>query len=661
MYLLGYDIGSATIKTALVNAETQEVLGIIQYPNQDMDMMSRQIGWAEQHPEIWWQDLCISTRKLLAQTNINPRDIKGIGIAYQMHGLVLVDQEHQVLRPSIIWCDSRAAPIGRQAFNDLGNTYCLQNYLNSPGNFTASKLKWVKDNEPEVYNKIHKILLPGDYIAMKLTGNACTTISGLSEGIFWNFKEKRMGEELLDYFGFDSALFPKITPTFSIMGTVTKEASLQAGLAVGTPVTYRAGDQPNNAVALNVLHQGEVAATSGTSGVVYGIVDKPLYDEKSRVNAFAHVNYEENYDRIGILLCINGAGIQYGWIKHQVALGNTSYHDMDRMASTVPVGSEGICVLPFGNGSERIFEDKNLGSHIFNLRFNRHNRAHLYRASLEGVAFAFVYGINILKEMGLKVDVIRVGNDNMFQSKIFAMTIATLLGNHIEVVETTGAVGAARASGVKANLYNSLEEALEGVQPFHLYEPTLNYALCSQAYSYWTASLKKVLNDSNESSGMTKFLRTQKFNLEKQIKEKNKKITIQSSEIDSKKKVLENLNKELDKLANSPNNLEDLKYQLNKLKGKLANQLDNEENTASLEEHLDLLNNDFIQNLQFKFNTLSFEELKMCSLLKLKLSTKEIASQMNLSIRGVETKRYRLRKKLNLPQRQNLIDFLEEI
>ncbi|KAA3629874.1 MAG: carbohydrate kinase [Bacteroidetes bacterium] len=657
MYLIGYDIGSSTIKAALVEASTQEVVSIVQYPGNDMDMISRQIGWAEQQPEIWWQNLCIATRMLIDQSGVKAEDIKGIGLAYQMHGLVLVDKEKRVLRPSIIWCDSRAASIGKQAFEDLGPSHCLTNYLNSPGNFTASKLKWVKDNEPELFRKIHKIMLPGDYIAMKLTGEVGTTISGLSEGIFWNFKEKRIADDLLKYFGFNKDMLPEISSTFASMGQVSREAAIQTGLAQGTPVTYRAGDQPNNAVALNVLREGEVAATSGTSGVVYGIVDKPLYDPKSRINAFAHVNYEQNFDRIGILLCINGAGIEYSWIKQQIARSNTSYQDMDRMASTVPVGSEGICVLPFGNGSERLFEDKNLGSHIFNLRFNRHTRAHLFRASLEGVAFAFVHGINLLKQMGLKVDAIRVGNDNMFQSKIFSMTIATLLGNHIEVVDTTGAVGAARAAGVGNKIYASLEEALEGVQPSRLHEPTLNYALCSQAYSYWEASLNKILDQNPENSSRVKLLKNQRDEFQKQLIQKNKRITSQSAQLSINKGSLNRLIHELSDLSDQATN-EKLKIRLKKISQELDASFDNEEHWQSFEEHFDLLNDDFISRLTEEFPNLSNSELKMCSFLRLRMRTKEISIKLNLSTRGVETKRYRIRKKLGMKKGESLRDYL---
>jgi xylulokinase len=655
MFLLGYDIGSSTIKAALVNAETHATVAVVQYPDQDMDMIARQGGWAEQQPEVWWQNLCMATRRLLAQTGAKPIDIKGIGISYQMHGLVLIDAEQQVLRPSIIWCDSRAVALGQQAFQDIGTEFCLGNLLNSPGNFTASKLKWVKDNEPETYDAIWKVLLPGDFIAMRLTGEASTTVSGLSEGIFWDFKQHAVSQKLLEYYGFSENLLADRNPTFSVQGTVTKEAAETTGLAQGTPVTYRAGDQPNNALALNVLKPGEIAATSGTSGVVYGIVDKLLHDPKSRVNAFAHVNYEDNFDRIGILLCLNGAGIQYSWMKHQVGLAGRSYADMERMASTVAVGAEGLCILPFGNGSERILEDRAPNAHIFNLQFNRHTRAHLYRASLEGVAFSFVYGVNVLKSLGLGVDVMRVGNDNMFQSKLFSTTIATLLDCRIEVVDTTGAVGAARAAGVGARLYRSLSEAVEGIRPSVVHEPRLNSAQCKQAYNYWLSCLDKALDDRPRrepgSAGPG-------FEwIEHELAEKDKTISALAFRKTAQDDLLSNLKETLAALGKKH---PALRKDLEKATQKIENNLDARSDWSRFEESFDRLGNEFFKKLKTKFPLLTPSELKMCALLKMNRSSKEMAQQLNISVRGVETRRYRLRRRLGLEQDANLFSFLDK-
>ena len=399
MYLLGYDIGSSSIKAALIEAGSQKVVALVQHPSTEMDIAAPQPGWAEQEPEVWWENLCAATKKLIRESGVDGKEVAAIGLSYQMHGLVLIDKQQRVLRPSIIWCDSRAVEEGNRAFEEIGREKCLSHLLNSPGNFTASKLKWVLDNEPGTYQKTFKFLLPGDFIAMKLTGETNTTIPGLSEGIWWDFKAHSVANFLLDYFGIDEHLVPEVVPTFAVQGNLLPSAADVLGLQEGIPLTYRAGDQPNNAMSLGVIHPGQIAATGGTSGVVYGIVDRPLYDPQSRVNGFAHVNYSKQEPRIGILLCINGAGIQYSWLKQQVAGDGTSYREMDEMISNIPASSDGLRIIPFGNGAERILNNKNLGSHIMNLHFNRHSKAHIYRAALEGIAFSFIYGMEILTEM----------------------------------------------------------------------------------------------------------------------------------------------------------------------------------------------------------------------------------------------------------------------
>jgi len=495
MYLIGYDIGSSSIKAALVDVEKNITLKVAQHPETEMDIMAQQAGWAEQHPEEWWKNLCLATKKLLVETNVEPSSIKAIGISYQMHGLVVVDKDQKVLRPSIIWCDSRAVEIGNQALADLGKETCFKHSLNGPGNFTASKLKWVKENEPQVFDKIDKFMLPGDYVAMKMTGETQSTMSGLSEGVMWDFMENKPADFLLDYYGIDENKIPEIAPTLSIQGVLTANAANELGLKKGTPVSYRAGDQPNNAMSLGVIEPGEIAATGGTSGVVYGVVDKNIYDTQSRVNTFAHVNHTKSDPRLGVLLCINGAGIQYSWVKQQFASDGMTYDEMEDILSAVNVGSDGLRITPFGNGAERIFGNKNIGSHIFNLHFNRHQKAHFYRASLEGIAFSFVYGIEVLKELGLSVDVIKVGNDNLFRSPVFSNTIAALVNANIEVIETTGAVGAARAAGVGASIYQDLKEATGKLKTIKTYENVGTNASYQDAYQAWLRDVKKLLED----------------------------------------------------------------------------------------------------------------------------------------------------------------------
>ena len=401
-----------------------------------------------------------------------------------MHGLVCVDKDRNVLRPSIIWCDSRAVPYGQKAFDTIGHERCLSHLLNSPGNFTASKLAWVKENELELYAKIHKIMLPGDYIAMKLSGEIYTTVSGLSEGMLWDFKEGAPAQILLDHYGIDKELIADIRPTFAEQGRVTAAAAAELGLAEGTPITYRAGDQPNNALSLNVFNPGEIASTAGTSGVVYGVLGNVNYDPKSRVNTFAHVNHTDEQTRLGVLLCINGTGILNSWMKRNVVSEGMSYSEMNDLASSVPAGSEGVSIMPFGNGAERMLENKEVGASVHGLNFNIHSKAHLLRAAQEGIVFSFKYGIEIMEQMGMRVNKIHAGNANMFLSPIFRDTLAGVTGAVIELYDTDGSVGAAKGAGIGAGIYKDNKEAFASLERLAVVEPTSTQQY-TEAYERW--------------------------------------------------------------------------------------------------------------------------------------------------------------------------------
>lgn len=493
MYYIGYDIGSSSVKVALVDALTGKNILSLNEPPNEMEIVSPHDEWAEQDPDDWWKYIRQATKRLIAESNIDASKISAIGISYQMHGLVIVDKEGNPLRNSIIWCDSRAIEIGNKAYEDLGDKKCSTNLLNSPGNFTASKLKWVKDNEPEVYEKIHKYMLPGDYIAYKLTDDLATTKNGLAEGILWDYKNNTVANWLLEYYGIDTNLTPDIVENFSNQGFVSKKASLETGLPQGTPVTYRAGDQPNNALSLNIFNEGEVAATGGTSGVIYAVTNKLKSKEASRINHFAHVNYSNDNQTVGKLLCINGAGIMYRWLRNHSPVD--SYENMNRMASKIPVGSDGVVVIPFGNGAERMLNNKTVGTHFCNLNLNKHNNAHLYRAALEGIAFSFVYGMEILKEDNAIINVIRAGNDNLFRSEIFANTVATLIGQEIEIYNTTGAVGAARAAGLKDGDFKKFGENITKNDHVMTFMPLKNNEPYIKAYNNWKSELETILKD----------------------------------------------------------------------------------------------------------------------------------------------------------------------
>ncbi|NIA11331.1 MAG: carbohydrate kinase [Nitrospiraceae bacterium] len=494
MYLLGFDIGSSSVKASILNGHSGNCLASAYYPKQEMKITAAQPGWAEQEPVQWWQNLKLSVSEVMKKSHILPEEIDSIGISYQMHGLVLVDKHQQVLRPSIIWCDSRATAIGEKALQEIGKEKCLRNLLNSPGNFTISKLKWVKNHEPELYAKVDKIMLPGDYIAMKLSGEIKTTVGGLSEGILWNFKENKIAKFLLDYYGFDENLIPEIVPTFSVQGEVSESAAKELGLVKGIKISYRAGDQPNNAFSLNVLNPGEIAATAGTSGVIYGISDEIKYDQESRVNTFAHVNHTPGKNRLGILMCINGTGILYSWLNKHIGKSRSSYQEMDKRAAEVPIGSEGLSILPFGNGAERILGNKNIGASIYGINFNIHNTAHLFRAAQEGIVFSFKYGMDIMKEMGIEARVIRACKTNMFLSPIFRETLAGISGATIELYNTDGSVGAARGAGIGSGFYKSYGDALSNLQKTETIEPNKKKeGAYKAAYEKWKNLLCKTI------------------------------------------------------------------------------------------------------------------------------------------------------------------------
>ena len=488
MYLLGYDIGSSSVKASLVDAQSGKCVASAFYPKSEAAIIAVKPGWAEQEPASWWENLKLATADIMASSAVCPKDIKAIGISYQMHGLVCVDKDKNPLRPSIIWCDSRAVPYGQKAFDALGHEQCLSHLLNSPGNFTASKLAWVKENEPELYSKIYKIMLPGDFIAMKLTGEICTTISGLSEGMMWDFSESRTAKMLLDHYGIDESLIPEIRPTFAEQGRVSAAAAAELGLAEGIPVTYRAGDQPNNALSLNVFNPGEIASTAGTSGVVYGVLGEVNYDPKSRVNTFAHVNHTPEQTRLGVLLCINGTGILNSWMKRNVAPEGISYAEMNDLAATAPIGSAGVSILPFGNGAERMLENREVGSSVHGVNFNVHSKAHLLRAAQEGIVFSFKYGIEVMEQMGMNVNKIHAGHANMFLSPIFRETLAGVTGAVIDLYDTDGSVGAAKGAGIGAGIYKDNSEAFATLEKLAVIEPARQDEY-TQAYELWKSRM----------------------------------------------------------------------------------------------------------------------------------------------------------------------------
>lgn len=494
MYLLGYDVGTSSVKACILEAESGKVVASDFFPKQEAPIKSLRHGWAEQDPHSWWNSVVEVTRSVLSASNVDKYDIKAIGISYQMHGVVLIDSHDKVIRDSVIWCDSRGVPYGEKAVNDLGADTIMEEILNRPGNFTATKLAWIKENEPDSFNRIKKVMLPGDYIAFRMTGRCVTNPEGLSEYMLWDFKSETPSHRMLDYFGFSEDILPEVEATFGNQGELTEAAANELGLWKGLPVTYRAGDQPNNALSLNVFEPGEIASTAGTSGVVYGINGTLEYDSLSRVNNFAHVNHTKDNPRIGVMTCINGTGILNSWIKKNIAPEGISYNEMNRLAAEVPVGSEGISILPFGNGAERVLENHDIGCSIHGINFNIHDKRHIYRAAQEGIVFAFMYGMEIMRDMGMEIKKIHAGHANMFLSSVFRGTLASVSNAVICLYDTDGAAGAARGAGLGAGIYKSREEAFDALKCIEIIYPSEDRAPYLDAYSRWKEFLRKEMS-----------------------------------------------------------------------------------------------------------------------------------------------------------------------
>lgn len=497
MLLLGIDIGTSSIKVAVVDAKTQKrVASGVSPGDTEREIIAVRAGWAEQDPETWWSDVKSAIRQMQAAGNYDPKDIQAIGITYQMHGLVLVDSHQQPLRNAIIWCDSRAVETGAEAQKALGDEYCLNNLLNFPGNFTASKLGWVKAEEPQVYSRVDKMMLPGDYIAMKLSGTVTSSPSMLSEGIFWDFQNDGLSGAVMDYFELKHSIIPKQQPVFSIHGTVLDAISEELGIPAGIPICYKAGDQPNNALSLGVLEPGEIATTAGTSGVIYAVTDQLVFDPLSRVNTFAHVNHGPDARRLGVLLCINGTGISNRWAKLITQpVEGFSYHEMDQQGLSAPVGADGLLFLPFGNGAERMLSNQQVGAQLTGIDLNSHQRSHIYRAVHEGIAFSFRYGLDIMRENGMPTKVVKAGKANMFLNQTFIQAFVNCTGLTLELYKTDGSVGAALGAGIGLGYYQAPKDAFDKLEQLEVIEP--DPALVEQynaVYASWKAVLQAHLD-----------------------------------------------------------------------------------------------------------------------------------------------------------------------
>ncbi len=477
---LGIDLGSSSVKVSLLDESGGQVLARTTVPELgEMGMTRPKPGWAEQSPELWWDLTCQGIRQVMEGRDAS--NLRGIGIAYQMHGLVCMGANDEVLRPAILWCDSRAVEIGERYFGEIGRDKCLAHLHQSPGNFTVSKLAWVRENEPDVYAKIDKVGLPGDYLAYRLSGEWQTTDGGLSEAAAWDFSKGEMANFLMGGMGLKASLWPNRVPILGLQCEVSRAAAAELGIPAGVPISYRAGDQPNNAFALGANAPGDVAASGGTSGVLYGVSEAPLADAQQRVNPFLHVTHRQDQPRIGVLMCLNGAGSQMAWLRR---ITGVDYDQLNEQASSVSPGADGLTCLPFGMGAERILGNRTVGMQWRGGDFGKHGVGELSRACFEGIALAFRYGAEAMAAAGVEIRSVRAASSGLFLSPVFAQALADLLQAPIDCIAANGADGAARAAALGAGHYGSVTEASAVLKVKRSYVPQSNTEY-AEVYDRW--------------------------------------------------------------------------------------------------------------------------------------------------------------------------------
>lgn len=472
MAFLGIDVGTSSVKVSIVGEDGVILASATAPASSERAINSPNPNWAEQNPEDWWEDAQQAILNLPLEARLQ---VEAIGIAYQMHGLVLVDSQFQPVRPSIIWCDGRNIQESQILAESLGLDALENRLLNKPGTLTLAKLAWVAEHEPETLAKAHTFGLPGDFIAYKLTGEWSTTKSGYSEMVGWDFGASIPFEEGFRKAGWKLPL-PEARPNLEEGAPIQKVIAEKLGLPPSARVTYRAGDQPNNAFGLGVLQQGETAISAGTSGVLYGIGDSsPGLHEG--INRFLHVN-----SQIGVLMCLNGVGSALAFAR-RTWFQNQSYEALSELASQANPEN---CpyFFPFGNGAERILSERAF-SGFTELDFNRHNLPELARSVFEGIAFAYRLGSEKMEKAGCLSKVVNGTESGLLKSSFFAQLLANELQVELILSEGDGSTAAARGAAL------GIKKILPKPAPLKRYLPTspANH----ERFSHWHKILEKFL------------------------------------------------------------------------------------------------------------------------------------------------------------------------
>ena len=456
-YVIGIDVGTGGTRAVLVD-EKGAVLASATHEH--LPFASPQNGWAEQDPHDWWNACKQALGKLLEESAVQKTEIAAIGLTGQMHGAVLLDENDEVLRHALIWCDQRTQEECDELDKTVG-TKRLVELTSNPAltNFTLTKLMWVRTHEPEIWKRFRSFLLPKDYIRLQLTGVRATDVSDASGTLLLDVANRRWSQEMLKATRLDARCLPQLFESQQVVGTITAHAALETGLAEGTPVVAGAGDQAAGAIGMGIVKAGDVSATIGTSGVVFAATDQPFLDPQGRLHTFCHA-IPNRWHVMGVT---QAAGLSLRWFRDTFGIVNgvteSPYESLSREASAIPAGADGVLWAPYLMGERTPHLDSEVRGALIGLAAS-HGRGHIIRAILEGVAFSLKDTLTIFAEIGVPVNDIRLGGGGalsplwrQIQADVYAKPVSQLKA------EQGAAHGAAVLAGVGAGLWTSVDDA----------------------------------------------------------------------------------------------------------------------------------------------------------------------------------------------------------
>ena len=452
MKFLGLDIGTGGSRAVIIGSDGEvSSSSVVEH----MAFASPHIGWAEQSPEDWWRASCEAIRGALKISGVDPFEIGAVSFSGQMHGSVLLDEKDQVLRPALLWCDQRTADEVAEITETIGATRLIE-LVSNPAvtGFTLPKLLWVRTHEPQTWERVRSVLLPKDYIRLRLTGDKASDVADSSGTLLFDVRARKWSTEMLERFEIDESFRPSVYESTDVTGVISKAGAEATGLKEGTPVIAGAGDNAAGAIGAGIVKPGSVGVTIGTSGVVFIVTDQPKLDLKGRVHSLCHA-VPGRWHMTGVTLA---AGQSLKWFREMLGQGAT-YDELTKQAESVPSGSDGAVWLPYLMGERTPHLDPNARAAFVGLTAS-HTRGHLTRAIMEGVAFSLREAIDIFRELGAPINEIRLGGGGArsqlwrkIQADVYGQTVSTI------TADEGAAFGAAILAGVGVGAWKTVDEA----------------------------------------------------------------------------------------------------------------------------------------------------------------------------------------------------------